>query len=77
MNEDIRGRVVQLLGTIRPLFQSDGIELELLGVRGTVVSIHVDASGCTGCASPQEVIESGLGRLIQEKIPEVTQVIAV
>ena len=77
MSDELRDRVEALMVELRPLFAGDGIEIELLGVRGGVVSVHVDSSGCTGCASPQEVVESGLQRLIIEKVPGVTQVIAV
>jgi Fe-S cluster biogenesis protein NfuA len=75
MSEDLRPAVDRLLDQLRPLFQADGVQIELLGVRGGIVSLHVDTSGCTGCASPQEVIESGLERLILEKLPGVTRVV--
>ena len=77
MSEPLRDQVVELLERIKPLFAADGVEIELLGVRGGVVSVHVDTSGCTGCASPQDVLESGLERLIMEKVPGVTGVIAI
>ncbi len=77
MSDDLRIQVETLFEKLRPLFQEDGVELELLGVRGGVVSVHVDTSGCTGCESPQEVLENGLARLLKEKIPGVTSVIAV
>jgi Fe-S cluster biogenesis protein NfuA len=77
MSDDLRAQVAALMESLRPLFAEDGIEIELLGVRGGVVSVHVDSSGCTGCASPQEVLEAGLCRLIQEKVTGVTSVIAL
>ena len=77
MSEELKDRVAAFVAGLQPLFAGDGIEIELLGVRGGVVSVHVDTSGCVGCDSPQEVVESGLQRLILEKVPGVTQVIAV
>jgi Fe-S cluster biogenesis protein NfuA len=77
MSETLRDQVVELMERLKPLFETDGVEIELLGVRGGVVSVHVDTSGCTGCASPQDVLESGLERLIKEKIPGVTGVVAI
>ena len=77
MSETLRDQVIELMERLKPLFETDGVEIELLGVRGGVVSVHVDTSGCTGCASPQDVLESGLERLIKEKIPGVTGVVAI
>jgi len=77
MSEDLAGRVAALVDRLAPLFEADGVRFELLGVRGGIVSLHVDTTACTGCASPQEVLESGLERLIIEKVPGVTRVVAL
>ncbi|MBI5836224.1 MAG: NifU family protein [Candidatus Eisenbacteria bacterium] len=77
MSEDIRDQVTRVLEQVRPLFRDDGVEIELLGVRGGVVSLHVDTTGCTGCASPQEVLESGLERLLREKVPGITRIVTM
>ena len=77
MSQDLGPAVSALIEQLKPLFEPDGVILELIGVRGGVVSVHVDTSGCTGCASPQEVLENGLQRLIIEKVPGVTHVVAL
>ena len=77
MSQDLRNDVEALLEQLKPLFEPDGVVIELVGVRGGLVSIHVDTSGCEDCSSPQEVVEGGLERLILEKVPGVTGVIAI
>lgn len=77
MSDDLLSKVSTLVEQLGPLFEEDGVRFELLGVRGGIVSLHVDTTGCTGCASPQEVLEAGLERLIIEKVPGVTRVVAL
>ena len=77
MSDELLSRVQILMSQLAPIFEADGVRFELLGVRGGIVSVHVDTSGCTGCASPQEVLESGLERLIIEKVPGVSRVVSL
>jgi hypothetical protein len=72
MSDDPRHLVKSFRGRPGPLSEAPGAGVELPGVRAGLVSLHVDTSGCTGCASPGEVPESGPERLILEKLPGVT-----
>ena len=70
-------RVREALETIRPFLQEDGGDVELIGVDadGTV---RVKLTGaCGGCPMAQMTLQSGVERVVKEKVPEITQVVAV
>lgn len=70
-------RVSEVIDRIRPAIQSDGGDLELVGVEddGTVqVRFH---GACVGCPSASMTLHMGIERALKERVPEVTQVVPV
>jgi len=70
----LRGRVEAVLDLIRPAIQSDGGDLELVGVAedGTVsVRFH---GACVGCPSSTMTLQVGIERQLKEHVPEVRRV---
>ena len=74
MTDQVRGIVDQ----IRPLLQADGGDIELVNVDEDdgVVSVRLQGA-CRGCPSAAITLKMGVERLLKEKVPEVTKVLAV
>lgn len=67
-------QVMAVLERIRPAIQSDGGDLELIGIRsdGTVLIKLLGA--CIGCPSSTMTLQMGIERNLMEKVPGVTGV---
>lgn len=73
----LRERVQEVIDLIRPAVQADGGDIELVDVtREGVVQIRFHGA-CHGCPSSSMTLHMGIERSLQEKIPEVTSVVAV
>ena len=76
-NEPLQTRVEQVLDLIRPGVQEDGGDFELLSISETgVVQIRF-LGACIGCPSSEMTLRDGIARNLCERVPEVTDVIAV
>ena len=70
-------KVAEVIETIRPMLQNDGGDIELVGVNDdNTVSVRLQGA-CKGCPGAQMTLKMGVQRMLQEKIPEVKEVIAV
>ena len=71
-------KVRQVIDQIRPLLQQDGGDIELVGVEEStgVVSVRLQGA-CKGCPGAQMTLKMGVERHLKEKVPEVTEVVAV
>lgn len=71
---DLEPKVTAVLEKIRPMIQSDGGDLELVGIRsdGTVLIKLLGA--CIGCPSSTMTLQMGIERNLIEKVPGVTGV---
>lgn len=70
-------RVKEVIGTIRPMLQNDGGDIEFVGIDDDN-SVRVRLQGaCRGCPGAQMTLKMGVERLLKEKIPEIKKVIAV
>jgi Fe-S cluster biogenesis protein NfuA len=71
-------QVREVLDQIRPLLQADGGDLELVGVEEETGKVSVRLQGaCKGCPGAQMTLRMGVERHLKEKVPEVTEVVAV
>lgn len=67
-------RVEEILDRIRPAVQSDGGDLELVGVTDDgVVKIRLHGE-CVGCPSSQMTLQMGIERNVRENVPEIIAV---
>ncbi len=70
-------KVKEVIGTIRPMLQNDGGDIEFVGIDDDN-SVRVRLQGaCRGCPGAQMTLKMGVERLLKEKIPEIKEVIAV
>ena len=72
--------VKNVLDEIRPYIEADGGYLEYVAIdytkEGPVVMVRM-LGACAGCAMSAETMKMGIERLIQERFPEVIQVLNV
>lgn len=73
----INDRIAKVISLIRPAVQSDGGDVEFVGITadGTVeVRLH---GACVGCPSSRMTLQMGIERNLKAHIPEVHAVRAV
>jgi Fe-S cluster biogenesis protein NfuA len=74
---DLRSQVQSLLDLIRPAVQSDGGDVELVGVTEEgVVEVRLHGA-CVGCPSSAITLQTGIERSLRERVQGVTAVRAV
>ncbi len=73
----LKSRVAEVLELIRPAVQEDGGDIELVEVcnDGTVTIRFLGA--CIGCPSSEITLRDGIARNLRERVPEVTDVVAI
>ena len=73
----VTDRVQSVINWLRPIIQSDGGDLELVNVSAEgVVQVRFHGA-CVGCPSSTVTLQQGIERSLREKVPEITQVVAV
>ena len=77
-DKTITERVRSVIDNVRPLLQADGGDIELVGVDEStgVVSVRLQGA-CRGCPGAQMTLKMGVQRHLQEKIPEIKDVVSV
>ena len=72
--------VNNVLNEIRPYIEADGGYLEYVAIDylkdGPIVMVRL-LGACAGCAMSADTMKLGIERLIQERFPEVKEVIQV
>lgn len=61
---------------IRPALQADGGDIVLLGVDGGTVNLQL-VGACGGCPMATITLTAGVERILKDRVPGVTEVIAV
>ena len=70
-------KVAEVIETIRPMLQNDGGDIELVGIdEDKTVRVRLRGA-CSGCPGAQMTLKMGVERLLQQKLPEVKEVVAV
>jgi len=72
----MREQVEAALAEIRPFLVADGGDVELVDVTDSTVKVRLTGA-CGGCPMAAMTLKSGVERVIKEKVPEITEVIAV
>jgi Fe-S cluster biogenesis protein NfuA len=71
---DLETRVMKALDETRPLLQSHGGDVELLGVTGGTVRLRL-AGNCRNCSSSTMTLKLAIERAIYEAAPDVTEIV--
>jgi Fe-S cluster biogenesis protein NfuA len=70
-------KVAEVIEAIRPMLQNDGGDIELVGVdEDKTVRVRLQGA-CSGCPGAAMTLKMGVERLLQQKLPEVKEVVAV
>jgi len=72
----MREKVEEVLAQIRPHLEADGGGVELVDVKEGIVTVRLTGA-CGGCPMRIMTLESGIGRILREQVPEVKEVVAV
>ncbi len=72
----IQDQVEEALGLIRPAIQMDGGDIRLESVVGGTVTVQL-LGVCETCPISPVTLKHGVERILRERIPEVTEVIAL
>ncbi len=77
-NSALIDKVTEVIDEVRPLLQADGGNIELVGVAEDtgVVSVRLQGA-CKGCPGAAMTLKMGVERLLKEKVPGISEVVAV
>lgn len=74
----LKDKVQPVIEKIRPLLQADGGDIELVSVDEATGTVSVRLQGaCKGCPGAAMTLKMGVERHLKERVPGVTQVLAV
>ncbi len=76
-NHSVIARVKKVLSLIRPAIQSDGGDIEFIGItpdHKVQIRLH---GACVGCPSSLITLRTGIERNVRNHVPEITGVEAV
>jgi len=68
--------VETVLNEMRPFLISDGGNVEIVELDGPVVKLRLQGA-CGSCPSSTMTLKMGIERRLQEKIPEISEVVQV
>lgn len=75
-DEELKERVETVLDKIRPYIAMDGGFVDLVEVKGGVVTVRMGGA-CSGCPMSMITLRNGIEALLREEIPEVEEVEAI
>merc|ERR1711920_667325 len=68
--------VESVLDEVRPYLQSDGGDCKVVGISDSVVRLELQGA-CSSCSASSVTLKMGIERTLRERIPEVSEVVAV
>lgn len=68
--------VKKAIEKIRPMLQSDGGDIEFVGVQGGVVQVRLKGA-CSGCPMSQMTLKGAVEKTLKQEVPGVESVEAV
>jgi Fe-S cluster biogenesis protein NfuA len=72
----VEDQVREALELIRPAIQLDGGDIQLESVVGSTVTVQLYGC-CDGCPMSPVTLRQGVERILQERVPGITEVVAV
>jgi Fe-S cluster biogenesis protein NfuA len=75
--QELREKVEAALAKVRPSLEADGGGVELVDITDDkVVEVRLQGA-CKGCPMSQMTLAMGIGRVLRQDVPEVTDLRAV
>ena len=72
----MKDKVQQALDEIRPMLQQDGGDIELVEVKENGQVVVKLQGACACCPGAMMTLKMGVERILKERVPEVTEVVA-
>ena len=72
----VEEQVKQVLESIRPAIQMDGGDIEFVGIQDSRVTVRLHGT-CETCPISPVTLKQGVERLLQGRVPSVTEVVAI
>jgi Fe-S cluster biogenesis protein NfuA len=72
----VEEQVQEALDVIRPAIQMDGGDIRLVKIESGVVTVHLLGT-CESCPISPVTLKHGVERILRERVPEITEVIAI
>lgn len=72
----VEDQVREALELIRPAIQMDGGDIQLLGVEGHTVTVQLFGT-CEACPISPVTLKQGVERILRERVPGITEVVAI
>ncbi len=69
-NQEQKKQIIEVLDIIRPYLQSDGGDVEFVGVEDGIVKIKM-MGACAGCSMADITIYQGIEQSLVEEVPGV------
>jgi len=69
----MKEKVEAALQKVRPMLQADGGDVELVDVKGGVVTVRLRGA-CGGCPMSQMTLKNGIERILKQEVPGVVAV---
>ena len=73
----MREIVEEAFKEIRPMLQRDGGDIELVDVKENGQVLVKLQGACSGCPGAAMTLKMGVERILKERIPEVSEVVAL
>ena len=72
----LEAQVREALELIRPAIQMDGGDIQLVAIDGETVTVQLFGT-CDGCPMSPVTLRQGVERILKERAPSITKVIAL
>ena len=75
-SSDLRSRVERAIESIRPYLVSDGGDVRIVSIRGTVLEVEL-LGACGTCPISATTMKGGIEEVVKRNVPEITAILAV
>ncbi len=75
MDEVLKEKVEKALEDVRKFLQQDGGDCEIVNVENGKVTVRLQGA-CRGCPFASVTLKMRVERIIKERVPEITEVVA-
>jgi len=75
-NDSIKDRVLKVLNKVRPYLQSDGGDIEFIGISDDMTVTVKLTGACNGCPYSMQTLKAGVEQAVMKEVPEIKRVIA-